>query len=256
MASTRLVVTMTLAAFLAGCGDEGGGGGGAAADAKKKADADAKKKAADAKKKTKKKVKLKEEVASFIPTLERVVPADESKTIRRRLKERDFLADPLGAENRDPFRSFLLPQVGSDEPQAPTTNTARPTDQCAKNKLVATNYALRDLNLIGIVVRGAQRFALFRDAKGIGHMVERGRCVGREKALVTEIGDGHVTIEIMPEAIAGGAEPTAEKKSIPLYPNELTVDDLDESEDTPTDTTTTTPAPAPTVDPPSGAENL
>lgn len=244
----ELLLSITIAAFLAGCGeDEGGGGAAAGGDEKAKADAAAKK-AADKKKRDdkKKKKKLKEEVASFIPTLERVVPPEEAPTIRRRLKERDFAIDPTGAENRDPFRSFLLPQVGADQPTNPTTNVARPTDQCAKNKLVATSYALRDLKLIGIVVRGAQRYAMFKDAKGEGHMVERGKCMGREKALVTEIGDGHVTIEILPEAVAGagGVEPTSEKKSIPLYPNELTVDDIDDAEEA-TDAPTTEPAAAP-----------
>jgi len=241
---------LALALALAGCGGDEGGGGGAAdqqakADAKKKAAA---KKKDDAKKK-KKVGKL--EVASFISTLERTVPADEAPTIRRRLKERDFAFDPTGSENRDPFRSYLLPQVGTGEPVG-TAATARPTEQCSKNKLIATNYALRDMALLGIVVRGAQRFAMFRDAKGKGHLVERGRCLGREKALITEIGDGHVTVEIMPEAVAGGAEPTPEKRSIPLYANELTIDDIEETEDT-----GTTPAPAPTIEAPApSAENL
>jgi Tfp pilus assembly protein PilP len=248
MRARKLLLALTIAGFAAGCGEDEGGGGGAGGDEKAKADAAAKK-AADKKKRDekKKKKKVKEEVASFIPTLERVVPPEEAPTIRRRLKERDFAIDPTGAENRDPFRSFLLPQVGTDQPTGPSGPVvARPTDQCAKNKLVATNYALRDLKLIGIVVRGAQRYAMFKDAKGEGHMVERGKCMGREKALVTEIGDGHVTIEILPEAVAGagGVEPTAEKKSIPLYPNELTVDDLDETEDT-TDSPTTEPAAVP-----------
>jgi Tfp pilus assembly protein PilP len=247
MRARKLLLAITIAGFAAGCGDDGGGG--AAADQKSKDDAAAKK-AADKKKRDekKKKKKVKEEVASFIATLERVVPPEEAPTIRRRLKERDFAIDPTGAENRDPFRSFLLPQVGADQPTGPTGPVvARPTDQCAKNKLVATNYALRDLKLIGIVVRGAQRYAMFKDAKGEGHMVERGKCMGREKALVTEIGDGHVTIEIVPEAVAGagGVEPTSEKKSIPLYPNELTVDDVDESEDTTSPTTEPAPVPGP-----------
>ena len=248
-----LMIAVAAAVSLAGCGEDEGGGGGAAADDKAKA-ANAKKladkkKAAAAKKK---KSKIKVEVASFIPTLERTVPPEEAGTIRRRLKERDFVPDPLGTENRDPFRSFLLPQLGRGEPAVPLGPvTVRATDACTRNKLIATNYPLRDLVLIGIVVRGAQRFALFRDAKGVGHMVERGRCLGRERAVVTEIGDGHVTIEITPEAVPGGADPVPEKKSIPLYANEITVDDLAETDDVPTD-----PAPPPAVTPPSGAENL
>jgi Tfp pilus assembly protein PilP len=241
----RFAIAAALAAFVAGCGDdEGGGGGGAQDSAKAKEDAAKKAAAKKAKDDKKKKQKVKIEVASFIPTLERTVPLEEAATIRRRLKERDFAVDPTGTENRDPFRSYLLPQV-SNEPVSPIAS-ARPTDRCPKKKLVASNYALRDLVLMGIVVRGAQRFALFRDAKD-GHLVDRGSCLGREKALVTEIGDGHVTIEILPEMVAGGAEPTPEKRSIPLYASEITVEDVDDLDETPP---ATTPAPAP------GAENL
>ena len=248
-----LVIAMAAAVSLAGCGEDEGGGG-SAADQQKAKDENAKKIAAKKKAAAdrKKKSKIKVEVASFIPTLERTVPPEEATTIRRRLKERDFVPDPLGTENRDPFRSFLLPQLGRGEVAVPIGPvTVRPTDACTRNKLVATSYPLRDLVLIGIVVRGAQRFALFRDAKGVGHMVERGRCLGRERAVITEIGDGHVTIEIMPEAVPGGPDPVAEKRSIPLYANELTVDDLAETEDTPTE-----PAPPAAVTPPPGAENL
>lgn len=229
-----LVIAGVIAGGAAGCGedDEGGGGGAdnaaANADAKKKA-ADAKKKAADAKKKAKKSGKPVE--VSYIPTLERTVPAEEAPTIRRRLKDRDFALDPTGTENRDPFRSYVLPQVAT-ETIGTSTPMVSPTDLCSKNKLVATSYAMRDLALIGIVVRGPQRFALFRDAKGVGHMVDRGKCLGREKALVTEIGDGHVTVEIVPEPVPNAPPPVPEKRSIPLYANELTVEDLDETEDT------------------------
>jgi Tfp pilus assembly protein PilP len=264
--ATRSVLIATLIAALCGgaaCGGDDEGGGGEAAksgDDKTKSDA-AKKKADDKKKKDadRKKKKAKIEAVSFIPTLERSVPAEEAPTIRRRLKERDFTGDPTGAENRDPFRSYVLPQLVGQTVTEPTTTAAKPTDQCTKNKMIATNYALRDLALIGIIARGAQRFALFRDAKGVGHVVERGKCVAREKAVVTEIGEGHVTVEIVPDAIPGGPEPVAERRSLPLYPNELTVEDLDEAEENgpPTGTETapvltpapTTPAPPPAAPP-------
>jgi len=265
-ATTRrlAIAALVAACSLAGCGggDEGGGGAGGGTAADKKV-ADAKKKAEDKKKKEKdaKKKKIKIEAVSFIETLERIVPPDEAPTIRRRLKERDFVADPTGAENRDPFHSFVLPQVGGQTTLASTgTPIAKPTGLCTKKKMVATTYALRDLKLIGIIARGAKRYALFRDAKGTGHMVERGKCVAREKAMVTEIGEGHVTVEIVPDAIPGGPEPVAERRSIPLYPNELGPEELDETEETaaPTETapvltpgtTPLAPPPPPPVPPP------
>jgi len=271
MTSMRIVVGAVVAALaIGGCGgDEGGAAPKSetkkpAADAKKKADADKKKKADADKKKKAKKI----EAVSFIPTLERSVEGDEAKTIRRRLRETDFAPDDKGVTNRDPFRSYVLPQVpGGETPAAgtSTTVTAKPTETCTKTKMVATNYALRDLSLIGIVSRGATRYALFRDTGGVGHMVERGKCVAREKAIVTEIGEGHVTVEIVPEQMPGGPEPVAERRSIPLYANELTVESLDEAEEqgpppgsqtapvvpppSPAPTTTPAPPPAPPTTP-------
>ena len=229
-------------AVLAGCGDDDGGG--AKPGAKKAA---AKKPATAAKPK-------KLEVISYIQTLEKVVPAEEANSIRRRLKDRDFQSDLTGTENRNPFQSFTLPQVGPEEPQLPTGPgpAPKPTDLCARNKLIASSYPIKDLDLIGVVRRGAQYFALFRDAHGVGHVIERGKCLGREKALVIAIGDGLVTIERIPEAAAGGPEPVPVTETIPLYQSEITADDFDSeeapaSDETPPETTDT--APPPTVEP-------
>ena len=230
-------------AVLAGCGDDGGGGG-----PKSGAKKTPVKKPAD-------KAKAKKlEVISYIQTLEKVVPAEEAGSIRRRLKDRDFQSDLTGTENRNPFQSFTLPQVGPETTQLPTGPgpAPQPTDLCARNKLIASSYPIKDLALIGVVRRGAQYFALFRDAHGVGHVVERGKCLGREKALVTAIGDGLVTIERIPDAVQGGPEPVPVTETIPLYQTEITADDFDSEEapppeDTSSDTTDT--APPPTVPP-------
>jgi Tfp pilus assembly protein PilP len=233
----KLSVLLILGLALAGCGDDDGGGAGkgsanGSAAAAKKAAAD-KKKADDAKK------KKKTEVISYIQTLEKVVPPGDAPTIRRRLKDRDFQSDLTGTENRNPFQSFTLPQVGEDTP-ATTTNEppqVKPTDLCQRKQLVASNYAIKDLALIGIIRRNSQYFALFRDAKGVGHVIERGKCLGREKALVTAIGDGIVTIERIPDSIPGAPEPTPVTETIPLYKSEITADDFDEEEVQPSDET-------------------
>lgn len=241
----RIAPFLLAVAFLASCGDDGGGGGGAS----KKPDAA--KAAKDKKKKDKVKPK-KVEVVTYISTLEKVVPADEAPTIRRRLKDRDFMADLTGTENRNPFQSFTMPQVGTGT--QPTTGPGpapKPTDLCARNKLKASSYAIKDLALIGIVRRGSQYFAMFRDPKGVGHVIERGNCLGREKALVTAIGDDLVTTERLPEAVAGGPEPVPVTESIPLFKEEITADSFDQEEvipqEPPPTTPTTQPAPAPTA---------
>jgi Tfp pilus assembly protein PilP len=244
MRTKHLLVALTLALAISGCGDD------AAPGAPKPAKAKAEKKP------KKEKIKPKKlEVISYIPTLEKVVPEAEAKTIRRRLKDRDFQSDLTGTENRNPFQSFTLPQVGPDQPELPTGPgpAPKPTDLCARNKLIASNYAIRDLALIGVVRRGSQYFALFRDSHGVGHVIERGKCLGREKALVIAIGDGLVTIQRMPEAVAGGPEPVAITETIPLYQSEITADDFDSEEvvpETPTDTPSgTETAPPPTAEP-------
>jgi Tfp pilus assembly protein PilP len=241
---------------VAGCGDDGDSAP-AASGADKKAAADARKKQRDAAKKKRdaerKRRSRKTEAVSFVATLESTVPAEEVASIRRRLRERDFAADGTGNDNRDPFRSYVLPQLSAERIDSPLGGgnlVVTPTELCTKARLVATSYAMRDLALIGIVVRGSQRYALFRDAKGVGHSVERGKCLGREKARIIEIGDGHVTVEIMPDAIPNAPAPVAERRSIPLYASELTVDDLDADEGPPA-AGATVPAPPPVAPPPS-----
>lgn len=252
----RIALAVTLVGLLgsAGCGDDGGG---QSPEAKAKADAAkaAKKKKKEDKAKVAKGKSKKVEAISFIPTLEKVVPEEDRKKIRRKLKERDFAVDFTGTENRDPFRSYLLPQLASEGGTAAgTATTGQPTELCTKSQLVAPGHALRDLALIGIVRRGAQRYALFRDSGGVGHIVDRGKCLGREKAKVTEIGESLVTIEILPEVPPDSAViPTAEKKSIPLYPSELAIDSVDEEEETPEAPTlapAAPPTPPPTMAPP------
>ena len=89
---------------------------------------------------------------------------------------------------------------------------------------MATNYSLRDLNLIGIVLRGTRSYALFRDSGGYGHIVPRGDCLGKEQARVENIGAGFVRLAVTPEAPPGAPAPAAQTRDILLYPEELSVD--------------------------------
>lgn len=261
----RVALAVTLVGLLggAGCGDDEGGRG-SNKDAKAKAEEDkaAKKKKKDDKAKAdagKGGKGKRPEVISFIPTLEKVVPEEDRKKIRRKLKERDFSIDFTGTDNRDPFRSYLLPQLSADGGGEPTVaaTAGQPTELCTKSQLVAPGHALRDLSLIGIVRRGTTRYALFRDSGGVGHIVDRGKCLGREKAKVTEIGESLVTIEILPELPPDATViPPPEKKSIPLYPSELAIDDFDETDDAPSAPSVAPaapPTPPATMAPPDGS---
>lgn len=153
--------------------------------------------------------------------VEEIVTEEERETIRHEFKERDFVIDASG-ENRDPFQSYVLMQVGL-QAEAPTVDPA--TELCAKRQMVATNYSVRDLKLSGIVARGTRHFALMQDSANFGHIVARGDCVGREKARVKDIGAGYITFEITPETVigVGGVARPAEERSVQLYPGELTV---------------------------------
>ena len=139
---------------------------------------------------------------------------------RRTFTEADFRADPNGDENRDPFRSFVIRQ-GSLGRNSKSAASITPTDVCTMKNSRAPGYSLRDLRLIGIVLRGTRGTAQFRDPRGDGHIVKRGDCLGKEKATVQAIGVGSVTLEVVPEAPPNTEPPPPERRDIPLYPTEL-----------------------------------
>jgi Tfp pilus assembly protein PilP len=150
---------------------------------------------------------------------ERLASDEERATFRHQFRENDFVQD-LEGENRDPFRSFILATGIIDQrPGLPI----EATENCSSKQMVATNYSIRDLKLVGIVSRGLRRYALMQDTANLGQIVTRGDCVGKEKARVKEIGAGYVTLEVMPETVAAGAPRVPEERSIPLYPEELPV---------------------------------
>jgi hypothetical protein len=159
------------------------------------------------------------------PKIEDRVPADERPTIRHQFRERDFLSDPAGNENRDPFRSYVVAQPGVLNDKAGLPQDI--TDKCTKKQMVASNYSLRDLRLVGIVSRGPRRFALFQDSADLGNIVHRGDCLGKEKAIVKDIGAGFVTLSIETDQVLGQPPRPPEERSIPLYPEELDLSEPD-----------------------------
>lgn len=150
-------------------------------------------------------------------------PCRERDTIRRTFRPRDFAAT---IETRDPFQSFIVAQPGlgsgSDDkvPLDPARNCTR------EDQMVAQNYSYQDLKLVGIVTQGAQRKVLMLDSTNLGHIIKRGDCVGKEKAVVKEIGKEFITFEVQQEVSSTGQRREPEQRSVQLYPKQLPVSSL------------------------------
>lgn len=166
--------------------------------------------------------------------------AEQVLVMRHDFASSDFAADPTGGERRDPFRSYVVRQQGISDRDSPGPDIGK-SERCTEKNMIAPNpmardpraraaYSLRDLRLVGIVLRGTNSYALFKDRANFGHIVRRGNCLGKEKAKVTKIGAGFVRLELIPESAAVGTTgDTAtgrpiQKRSIKLYPEELPVD--------------------------------
>lgn len=137
----------------------------------------------------------------------------ERDAIRHAFKPRDF----QGVDIRDPFQSFVIVQPGlgtGPEGKIPTEATPKCT---RKDQFVATSENYQSLKIIGIVSQGTQRKVLLSDGR-IGHIVKKGDCVGKEKAVVKDIGAGYITFAL--EA-AGKMEPI--EVSMQLYPTQVSL---------------------------------
>lgn len=154
-----------------------------------------------------------------------VADPEEAKALRHVFTVKDFESDPSGEENRDPFRSFVIQQPGSG--RMGDANGQQPdevSERCNATNIVAPTYSLRDLDLIGIVLRGTRSYALFRDRSSYGHIVRRGDCLGQEQARVTAIRTGFVSLQLAPGNPLAGAEQAQQEREIKLYPEELSLE--------------------------------
>jgi Tfp pilus assembly protein PilP len=144
-------------------------------------------------------------------------PCPERDAIRHVFKERDFAAE----QNRDPFQSFLLPglSIGKGADSVPID----PTTKCPReDQLVATSYSYADLKLVGIVAQGTQRKVLMMGGP-LGYIIKRGDCVGKEKAIVKDIGTGFITFLIEPDGTTLQRAP--EEHSVQLNPKQLALNE-------------------------------
>jgi Tfp pilus assembly protein PilP len=163
-------------------------------------------------------------------------PCPERASIRHEFQDRDFVADQV----RDPFQSYVIAQPGLIEEQEKKVE-----GPCNRpEQFVASNYSYLDLRLVGIVAQGTQRKVLMMDRGNLGHIIRRGDCVGKEKAVVKDIGTGYVTFVIAPDPEDKNPNRASEERSVQLHPKGLQVT-------APTAPDATAPT-APIVAPPGG----
>jgi hypothetical protein len=141
--------------------------------------------------------------------------------LRRELSEREFRVDPTGVRNRDPFRSYVITQEGLTSGGRVGEEARDRMEVCDDENSVAINHSLRDLTLIGIVLRGTMSYALFRDRRGLGYIVHRNDCLGSEQAVVRRIGSGFVQLETVAQAAQGTVGAAPQQREILLYPEEF-----------------------------------
>jgi hypothetical protein len=127
-----------------------------------------------------------------------------------------------------------------------------PTEKCRRaDQFVATSYSYVDLKLVGIVAQGTQRKVLMMGGP-LGYIIKRGDCVGKEKAVVTDIGTGYITFQIDPDPLSASQRPATEV-SIQLNPKQLAASDPSEAPTSAPRTTIAPVVPPPPVIPPTSA---
>ena len=120
------------------------------------------------------------------------------------LSDVDFLE---GANNRDPFRSFLA--------EFKTTGARRTIVQ---RKVILPRYGLDELNLIAVVTgRAVRPRAMFRDPSGLGVTVKRGDRISKSNAKIKRILRDSVVVEV--EERSEDTQQAAERV-IELHPKE------------------------------------
>lgn len=149
---------------------------------------------------------------------DRVTDPTEKASIRHHFRERDFAVEQ---SNRDPFQSFVVQQPGM-QGNSDSSLPREITKKCRENNSVVGNYSYTDLRLVGIVAERAQRRALMM-AGNLGHIIKKGDCVGREKAIVKDVGAGYITFQLQPEELPSGQLRQVEEHSVQLYPNQTPV---------------------------------
>lgn len=168
-------------------------------------------------------------------------PCAERESIRHEFKDRDFVAD----QSRDPFYPYVMTPAGLGG--GSSTSKPEPHQTCKRpDQFVAPGYSYQDLKLVGIVAQGTLRKALMMDSRPLGYLVKRGDCVGKEKAVVKDIGAGYITF--VAEEDPDSKRP-AQESTMQLHPGGLDSEPPPTSQPTPGPVTPVVPPP---VSPPTG----
>lgn len=127
----------------------------------------------------------------------------ERDAIRHRFApERDFVVEV----NRDPFQSYIVRQPGLGSADQGLQKSV--TQRCLKkDQFQASNYSYKDLKPVGVVAQGTFRKVLMMDPGNLGHIVKAKDCVGKEKAVVVDIGDEFICFQ-SEDASTGQPAPT------------------------------------------------
>jgi Tfp pilus assembly protein PilP len=159
----------------------------------------------------------KEAKLRFHTKIDDMLGEEQAQRLRHKFTVDDFGPSIGTNARRDPFRSakVVAPSVQDNQPLDPA--------QLCK-EVVAQDSSIRDLRLVGIVLRGSRSYALFVDKASKGHIVTKSDCLGLEKARVTSVRAGFVTLQIAPEVVQGGPESQLQERTIALYPDEIPVD--------------------------------
>jgi hypothetical protein len=142
----------------------------------------------------------------------------ERDAIRHVFKPRDF----SGPDMRDPFQSFVIPPSGLGGPAVAEGEGRVVTQKCVrKDQFQATSFNYQQLKLVGIVAQGTQRKVLVMGGN-LGYILKKGDCVGKEKAVVKDVGPTFVTFQVE----ASGKNAPFEY-SMQLYPTAVSMNSPD-----------------------------
>jgi Tfp pilus assembly protein PilP len=156
----------------------------------------------------------------FHAKIEDLIGEEQAQLIRHKFTPLDFGPDVGSTGKRDPFRSQAVAQLATKK--NPQEQQIDPAQVC--KDFVADGFSLRDMRLVGIVLRGTRSYALFVDKGEKGHIVTKGDCLGVEKARVLSVRAGFVTLQLYPDASQATPESELQERTIALYPDELSVD--------------------------------
>jgi len=105
-------------------------------------------------------------------------PAQANKEEKK--EEPRYTYDPTG--KTDPFRSFIAEQEAMEEKAK------------RKPKTYLETLDLSQLELIAIVVGAKGNYAMVKDSKGTGHVIQKGTAIGTNGGFVERITDKEVVI--------------------------------------------------------------